>query len=326
MIPEAILRAIQAAHRILCLSHVEPDGDAYGSILGLKWLLEGAGKQVSVGIDGSRDDIYAFLPGFKAVKAPQDIHGKFDLVIIADASSPDRMGKFRTHHAVKHTPWLVIDHHPTSLMYGSEGLNWVVPTFLSTCNMILHLARALEYALPVRAQQCLMAGMITDTQCFQVYGTDRAFMEDVLAVMGPESFSPYDIVSRTISSLSYETLRLWAEVLPTMQLEDGVIWLTIQEEQLNAEAGERPSTRGLIQKLMEVREARAAVIFMERTQTDGTRGVICSMRCRPDYDVSRLALSYDGGGHKMAAGCFIASTLWDVVPRVVDELKFAVSG
>ncbi len=325
MIPETILSAIRAAHRILCLSHVEPDGDAYGSILGLKWLLEGVGKQVSTGIDGSRDDIYAFLPGFKTVRPPQNIYGRFDLVIIADTSSADRMGKFRTHPSVQHTPWMVVDHHPTSLMYGSAGLNWVVPSFLSTCNMILHLAKALELDLNAKARQCLMAGMITDTQCFQVYGTDRAFLEDIMEVMGPDSFSPYDIVSRTINSLSYDTLRLWAEVLPTMQLEDGVIWLTIREEQLNVEAGERPSTRGLIQKLMEVREARAAVIFMERTQADGTRGVVCSLRCRPDYDVSHLALSYDGGGHQMAAGCFIASPLWEVVPRVVDELKFVVS-
>ncbi len=326
MIPEALLKAIHAAQRILCLSHVEPDGDAYGSILGLKWILEGAGKHVRVGIDGFRDDIYTFLPGFKTVKPPQGIHGKFDLIIIADASSPDRMGKFRTHGSVQHTPWLVIDHHPTSLQFGSADLNWVMPEALSTCNMILHLTRALGYALPPQAKQCLMAGMITDTLCFRVYGTDRAFMEDVLAVMGPDSFSPYDIVSRTLSSLSYETLQLWAEVLPTMQLEDGVIWLTVREEQLEAEDGERPSTRGLIQKLMEVREAKAAVMFMEKTLSDGTRGVICSMRCRPGYDVSRLALSYDGGGHKMAAGCFIASTLWDVVPRVVDELKFVVAG
>ncbi len=325
MIPESVLGAIQAAHRIFCLSHVEPDGDAYGSILALKWILEGAGKQVHTGIDGARDDIYAFLPGFKTVGHPRDIHGRFDLVIVADTSSTDRMGKFRTHPSVQHTPWLVVDHHPTSLKFGSEGLNWVMPEALSTCNMILHLAKALGYTLNARARQCLLTGMITDTQCLRVYGTDRAFLEDMLEVMEDDGFSPYDIVSQTISSLSYDTLRLWAAVLPTMQLEDGVIWLTIREDQLNAQAGERPSTRGLIQKLMEVREAKAAVIFIERTQADGTHGVVCSMRCRPGYDVSQLALSYGGGGHRMAAGCFIDSTLWDVVPGVVEELKTAVT-
>lgn len=326
MIPDTLVQAIQAAARILCLSHVEPDGDAYGSTLGLKWILEGAGKQVTVGLDSPQDDTYAFLPGFETVRRPGDVHGAFDLIVIADSSSPDRMGAFRKLPSVQQAPWAVIDHHPTNLEFGAPGLNWVAPEHLSACNMIVHLCDALGYACPPRAKKCLMTGMITDSLCFRVYSTDQVFMQDVMRVMGPDSFTPYDIVSRTLGAIAYIELQLWAAVLPTLQLQEGIIWVTIREEQTRTTAGERIRTGGLVQKLLEAREAEVAVTFTEKTQPDGRHGVVCSFRCRPYLDVSALALSYDGGGHQMAAGCFIEAPLEQVVAEVVGQLKALVAG
>lgn len=324
MVPEAILSAIQGAHRILLISHVEPDGDAYGSMLGLKWILEGAGKVTCTGIDSKSDSTYAFLPGHGTVKRPRDLRGPFDLVVITDSSSVDRMGEFRYLQVVQQAPWVVVDHHPTNTRFGDRDLNWVAPEHISACNMVVHLCAALGYECGAKAKKCLMTGMVTDSQCFRVYATDEKFMQDVLEVMGPDSFSLYDIVSQTVGSQSFSELQMWARVLPSLKLEDKVVWLTLQEARL-VRPGERVKTGGLIQKLTEVKEAEISAIFTERTQNDGRHGVTCSFRCRPHLDVSELARSYGGGGHQLASGCFIEAPLRETVQRVVAELKQIVA-
>lgn len=325
MVPEAVLQALREAQRILCIAHVDPDGDAYGSILALKWMLEGAGKQVGVGIDSPPDDTYAFLPGFEEVTPARGLQGEFDLIVIADSSSLDRMGDFAQLACVKRAPWLMIDHHPTNTRFGTPELHWVEPSHLSTCNMVVHLASQLGYELGVNGRNCAMTGMITDSLCFRVPGTDEAFIRDVLAVMGSDAFSPYEVISHT-GALSFEEFRLWAEVLPSMRLESGILWLQVRERQL-AKTGDggRARISGLIQKMLEVREARVAVIFTEKTK-NGCRGVNCSLRCRPELDVSGLALSYAGGGHRTAAGCFIEAPLEKVIPDVLHQIKGSVLG
>ncbi len=324
MVPEAVLSAIQGAHRILIISHVEPDGDAYGSMLGLKWILEDAGKEICAGIDSKSDGTYAFLPGHATVQRPRDVRGPFDLVIITDSAAVDRMGEFRYLQTVQEAPWVVVDHHPTNTRFGGQDLNWVAPDHISACNMVVHLCKELGYECRSKAKQCLMTGMVTDSQCFRVYATDEKFVQDILEVMGADSFSLYDIVSQTVGAQSFSDLQMWVKVLPSLKLESKVVWLTLQEERL-VRPGERVKTGGLIQKLTEVREADIAVIFTERTQSDGRHGVTCSFRCRPHLDVSELAHSYGGGGHQLASGCFIEAPLEETVQRVVAELKRIVA-
>lgn len=324
MVPEPILSAIQGASRILLISHIEPDGDAYGSMLGMKWILEEAGKEICVGIDSKSDVAYAFLPGHGTVKRPRDLEGPFDLVVITDSSSADRMGEFRFMSAVQQAPWVVVDHHPTNTKFGGQDLNWVAPDHISACNMIVRLCKELGYTCNAKAKKCLMTGMVTDSQCFRVYATDETFMRDVIEVMGPDSFRLYEIVSQTLGSQSFSELQLWAKVLPSLRLEAGVVWLTMQEKRL-VRPGERVKTGGLIQKLTEVREADISVIFTERTQSDGRHGVTCSFRCRPHLDVSNLAHRNGGGGHQLAAGCFIEAPLNETASRVVAELQKIVA-
>lgn len=320
MIPEAVLSAVQGAQRILIVSHIDPDGDAYGSMLGLKWVLQSAGKDVVAGLDAASDGTYAFLPGHAAIRRPPELEGAFDLVIITDSSSEDRMGGFRDLPAVQQTQWVVIDHHPTNTFFGGQGLNWVGPEHVSSCNMIVRLSKELGYDCGPRAKKCLLTGMITDSQCFRVFGVNEEFIQDVMEVMGPESFRLYDVVSQTLCSQSFSDLQIWARVLPSLRLEENVVWLTLVEADL-VPPGERVRTGGLIQKLTEVKEAAISAVFTERTHNDGRHGVVCSFRCRPHLDVSELAHRYGGGGHQLASGCFVEAPLAVVVEEVVADLQ-----
>ncbi len=326
MMPRQVPAVLAEADRILCLAHREPDGDAYGSLLALRWILEAAGKQVVTGIDGPPDQTYQFLPGYQGVRTPDRIQGSFDLVVIADCSSVDRIGGFQDLEQLKQLPWLVIDHHPTNEQFGTPGLNWVDASCLSTCNLVLQLAEALGRPLSANAKKCLLVGMLTDSLCFRIKGVDQTFMREVMKVMGPDSYDFQYVVSRTLGFITRDELQLQSLLLSRMQLDDGVLWVGMTSDQATGPQGKRLKTRGIIQRLAEVDEARVAVLFREAELDGGRTEVKCSLRCDPDLDVSRLALDLGGGGHQLAAGCKLAGSLDVVVPEVIARIKDQVLG
>ena len=62
-IEPALLTTLASANQILCISHVKPDGDAIGSLLGLGWLLQRLGKLPTLALQDSVPDEHKVLPG-----------------------------------------------------------------------------------------------------------------------------------------------------------------------------------------------------------------------------------------------------------------------
>ncbi len=60
---ETAFRELQEANRILIVSHIRPDGDAVGSILGLGLALQEAGKAVQMVLTDGVPSGESHLPG-----------------------------------------------------------------------------------------------------------------------------------------------------------------------------------------------------------------------------------------------------------------------
>ena len=73
------------AQTVIAVTHVFPDGDALGSLLGLTWVLRRLGKQVIPAVDGGAPANFAFLPGAEDVAA--SFNGNITLVVPAGASA-----------------------------------------------------------------------------------------------------------------------------------------------------------------------------------------------------------------------------------------------
>ncbi|MBI5348994.1 MAG: hypothetical protein HZB77_06690, partial [Chloroflexi bacterium] len=82
---------ISSANRILLATHISPDGDAIGSLLGMYWLLNAAGKNdvTPFCVDGC-PDTFKFLPGSDQIV--REMNGDYDLVIIVDCGDVNRAG------------------------------------------------------------------------------------------------------------------------------------------------------------------------------------------------------------------------------------------
>ena len=87
---QKIKQIIQNAESILVVSHIRPDGDAVGSLLGLGLSLQKIGKNTQMVLVDGVPDNFLHLPGKDyIIRAP---HSEYDLSIIVDCSDIERTG------------------------------------------------------------------------------------------------------------------------------------------------------------------------------------------------------------------------------------------
>jgi phosphoesterase RecJ-like protein len=316
-IPVGLIDLIRQSRHILLASHVNADGDAYGSVLGMKLMLDALGKRTHVAMHDPVLDEYLYLPGAAAIRGPREVGADYDLIVSLDASSIDRLGDVYHEGKLAGIPLAVVDHHITNTYFGT--VNWVEPTCAATCQMLAYLADALGVRLSPELAECLLTGVITDTLCFRTTNTTPAVLE-VAMHLQEAGANLAAIVQQTLNRMPYSTLRLWALVLPEAQLEDGVLWAVVRRTQVTA-AGMPNDESKLNSTFATIVEADISAVFTEKIGKTGKSAVECSFRAKPGYNVGELALSFGGGGHPAASGCTIVGSPDEVVAIVVPALK-----
>jgi phosphoesterase RecJ-like protein len=302
---------LRAARSILLVTHVAPDGDAIGSLLGLGWLLRGLGKEPILACEDPSPSSVSWLPG--SVDIVQQAEGPCDLVICLDCSDERRMGNVLGER-FSGTPLINIDHHVTNTRFGT--VNWVDPSSASTAQMVLMLAESMGWEVTPTVAECLLTGLVTDTRGFRTYNVDAGAMRAALRLMDAGA-TLNEITRRTLEQRPLASVRLWGQAFDRIQLEGGIMWTEVtrdmQQRWFNGENGDS----GLANFLSGVRESSIVVVFTERG--DGTIDV--GMRSVPGFDVATVACRLGGGGHPQAAGCTLPGPLAEVQGRVLDEIQ-----
>lgn len=311
---------LETAHSVLCVSHVGPDGDAIGSLLGMRLMLQQRGKQVTAALQDRLPENFRDLPGADAVLGPDQVADRYDLIVCLDASSPDRMGSVFRPDVHTGIPMAVIDHHVTNTLFGT--VNWVEPRCAATCQMLVYLAQSWDLPLTGGLAECLLTGIVTDTLCFRTNGTDAAVMAAATLLMeGGANLA--EITARTINRRKLASLRLLGLVLPDVELDGHVIWATIDAGQLAESGHQLEDDLQLSSMLVSTVEADISAVFTEKKAENGAPAVECSFRAKPGFNVAELAFALGGGGHPPASGCTLPGTVADVAGRVVPLLKEA---
>lgn len=293
---------------MLVTSHVRPDADAVGSLLGLGMALENAGKDVYCVL---QDDVgkYAYLPGYQKIQQQAD--GPVDAIIVLDCSDPKRVGDVLPDSRL---PMLVIDHHKTNLNFGE--INLVEPDQVATAAILFdHMP---EWGLTIRPDvaSCLLGGILGDTIGFRTPNVDSGVLRKAASLMdmGADLTKLYraEIVAKTFTAIHY-----WGAGLHRLQREGRLIWtfLTLDDRRKIGYSGEDDAD--LVNVLSSVTDADIALIFIEQAQNH----VKVSWRARPGWDVSHIAYAFGGGGHAAAAGADIKGNLDDVMQRVISETR-----
>ena len=90
---DRVIEEIHKGNRFLVISHMNPEGDAVGSTLGLSLALRGLGKEVTSYLEDPIPEVYRFLPSADEVAGNLDITTKYDAVFAVDCGEKERLGK-----------------------------------------------------------------------------------------------------------------------------------------------------------------------------------------------------------------------------------------
>jgi phosphoesterase RecJ-like protein len=298
-----------ASHqRFLVTSHIRPDGDAVGSVLGLGLALKAAGKTVEMVLPDGAPEIYSFLPGFRQIS--RKIKSENSVIVSVDASDMGRLGDTFAHSK----PALNIDHHITNDNFAE--LNWVEPAASATAEILAD--RMPAWGLPITKEvaDALTLGIVTDTLGFKTSNVTPKTMRVTADLMNIGA-NLQEIYARGLDARSAQAVQLWRYGLTNLQNEGELVWTTLTLKDRKAAGYPGRDDADLINVLSSINNAKIAVIFVE--QSDSKTKV--SWRAKPDYDVSKVAAVFGGGGHKAASGAEVGGSLETIIQKVLEETK-----
>lgn len=296
--PEELLERFRVGRNFLLTSHVNPDGDAIGSALGLARILQQLGKSATVWLRDSIPGVYKPLPGSSEVHTgdlpPEGFPEAFDTAVILECPSLERTG---LHGLLPAVPMLNIDHHLGNDAYGE--IVWVDTEAPAVGEMVLRLALGLGHDIDRETANALYLTLVTDTGGFRFSNANSLAFEAAAELVrrgaAPETVSHWLFESQPLANLV-----LLGRMLETLELHhDGQVataWLT-QEMIVSANA-EPGDAEGLIDYPRSI--AGVSAVALIKQLEDGSHKV--SLRSRGSIDVESVARRFGGGGHRNAAG------------------------
>jgi phosphoesterase RecJ-like protein len=296
-VSHASLQKLCAQHeKFLVISHVRPDGDAYGSTLGLALSLQALGKDVQVVNADGLSPLFEFLPGSKSLTVPLPTVPEPDRILIAvDCADAKRLGT--VFDQWQRLPDVNIDHHVSNPGYAS--LNLIDAESPATAQVLYEIISALKWPLTPEVAANLYVGIMTDTGNFR-YRQTTAHTFEVAARLVAAGADPTDLAEACYQSFRAERLLLISEVFKAIHFasRNRVAWFCLTPEMYALSGAIPDETEGLIEYLQAVKTVEVA--FLLESLRDGlTRA---SMRSRGKVDVQQICREFGGGGHRLAAG------------------------
>lgn len=311
--------AVDAAASILIVTHINPDGDAIGSLLGLGHALQERGRRVVCAVDGGVPDFLQFVPGSETVlPSISAASGAFDLMISVDSSDEERTGAVGAYGRANSAMVINLDHHVTNTGFG--GLHLVMPRAVSATEVVIHWLDAMSQPIGTASAIALLTGLITDTIGFRVSSVTAHTLGLAQRLM--EAGAPLnEIMARTLGSKKFAAMQLWSRVMASMAIEDRIISAVVTRADILAVGLTDMTDGGLVEFLITANEASISVVFKEKT--DGKFEV--GFRSKLGYNVGAVALALGGGGHTQASGCTLAGDLESVRAQVMPLLRDALA-
>jgi len=311
-----IIAALRSCTTVLISVHKSPDGDALGSQIALKLALEKIGKTVTLHNLDPVPEIYRFLPHAAAIRTGRTFEGRYDAFIVLDADPP-RTGLFDKDYPAD--TLINIDHHVTNPV--DWKLTWLDPNASATGEMIYTLIEELGIPIDRDIALCLYTSIFTDTGSFRYSNTTPASMR-ISAALLEAGADPWLVTENVYESFAYRRLKLLGKVLSSMERskDERVAWVVVTDELYQETGTTAEDTDNFVNFVRSVKGVEVAVLFR---QTKAAQYKI-SMRSKGRVDLSVLAQTFGGGGHKNASGGMLDGPLEHVKSRVLGDVEKAI--
>lgn len=309
-----IISIIRRHQRFLLGCHLHPDGDAIGSVLALGLSLSAMGKEVQMICPEGVPTVYRFLEGSDRMKKEMTASFSPEVVIALDCAERARLSL---------PEWPVsallvnIDHHISNSGFGHVSL--VRPEASATGEIIYDLLAEFGMPMPNSVATAIYTAIATDTGFFRFNNTSGKVLRNAATLVEEFDVSPSHISEHVHDEKSFSSLRLLAEVLGTLTLEENgrVAWLALSNEMVQRYQLELEETEGFVNYARSVSGVELGIFFKELAPGE----VKVSLRSGPAIDVSKVAAEFGGGGHARASGCTIHGTLDEAVEKLLSYIR-----
>lgn len=309
----AIKERLDKANNIVIASHVRPDGDAIGSLLGLGLALKNAGKTVQmVLVDGVAS--FKYLEGSEfVVREPKE---GFDTFITVDCADFKRVGKVFENFS---PPDVNIDHHKTNENFGK--LNLIEADEVATAAILANYLPKWGYEITKPIAAALLTGIVTDTLGFRTSNTNPSALR-LSAQLMETGVDLSNLYMRSLVQKSFPAAKYWGAGLSGLEQKNGIVWATLTLADRKKAGYGGNDDADLINIISAIDGNKVGMIFVEQSDNH----VKISWRALDDgVDVSKVAKHFEGGGHAAAAGADIPGELNEVKSIVLKATREMLS-
>jgi len=310
-LPEEIYRKLKKVLappiRVTLFTHINPDGDAIGSMLGLYWFLVKKGCQVSMAVPNDFPHFLDWMEGADQIrifskqgaKVKEELQ-KADLVFCLDFNEPGRLGEMQQVLEGLDVTMILVDHHPepectADLIFSDQEVS-------STAELVYQLIEGLGDVelIDTLIATCLYVGIMTDTGCFSFNSSRPRTFEIVeeLLLRGIDKDRTFSLV---YDNYSEDRMRLLGDCFEQKLVvipEHRTAYISLTRNELNRFNHAKGDTEGFVNYPFSVSNIRISALFIEREDH-----IKISFRSKGDFPINSLAAQFfNGGGHKNAAG------------------------
>lgn len=321
---ESWLKAVEKSRKIVLGTHVNPDGDAIGALVGLGLFLKKKGFEVTLVSPTRYPEFLSFLdPGHEIVVYSQDGQTaeqaikEADMIVALDVSGFSRMDALGKIMLNSKAFKVLIDHH-TDPVNKEFDLVFSTTRISSTCELTYRVIKSWKADAVLSKEQAdaFLAGIITDTNQFanSVYpGTFRVTSE--LVAFGADTEFIYDQVYR---NFSYNRMRLMGYALQNIRLlpEYKCGYIVLPLDVLAKFGYSNGDTEGFVNLPLAISGISVSAFFLQRADH-----IKVSLRSKGDIPVNGIAREfYQGGGHLNASAGKMEDSMEEIEPLLKKAL------
>ncbi|WP_163706944.1 DHH family phosphoesterase [Mangrovibacterium lignilyticum] len=305
---------------IVVVPHVNPDGDAIGSVLGLSRILKNAGKQVVVISPNHFPEFLKWMNGsgelvvyVNAREKAAQIIDDANMLICLDFNHLSRTGEMKDRVENWKGKSIMIDHHP--FPQGFADLQFSHPDYSSTAELVFHITKAMGYEkyIDQDAAECLFCGIMTDTGSFNYNVSDPQTFKTVSELLA-FGVNPEDIHGRVFDNYSVDRMQLMGHCLSEcMEVfpEYNAAVMYLSRETQNRFKYQKGDNEGFVNMPLSIKGIHFSAFF-----TENDNQIKASFRSKGEFAVNEFATAhFNGGGHRNAAGGEVYSSLHETIER-----------
>ncbi|HNB41010.1 MAG TPA: DHH family phosphoesterase, partial [Anaerolineales bacterium] len=245
------------AKKVVIASHVRPDGDAIGSLLGLGLALIEAGKTVEMILVDGAPASFKFLEGSELIK--KEPTGGHDTFITVDCADFKRTGKIFESFG---QPDINIDHHKTNEKFGK--LNLIEAEEVATAAILTNHLPTWGLKITKSVAAALLTGILTDTLGFRTSNVTPEALRQAATLMESGVDLP-EIYMQSLVRKSFPAAKYWGAGLSSLESKDGIVWGTLTLEDRKSASYGGNDDADLINMISAIEGHKVGMVFVQQT-------------------------------------------------------------